>query len=465
MKRFNSRPRRGSTLILTLVFVVMFSALAVAMAGMSGVNVQVAKNQLTADNVRGSAESGQEVVRYWLNGVSFTGTTAPEQRLEMVAATLQNNLAVAGITNILPVLSGSTITITNVPLNSFQGQSFSAVMTMVTDDRLQVDVTGQYRGISRTLRSDYMFSTRADNVFDYGLASKGPMHLTGNLDVTVLDNQILVEFNALIVTSLTSSVALTMEGRSKIDGAVTLTDLTDNAIIGNNAWIGGLKGTNAYQNIFYDDTYVEFPEMQPSQFYAWATNPLTTATPTGGTWDNLVIPPGLNPTFSGGAKLRGVIYIQTPNIVTFGGGTTITGVIVTNGDPSYFPDPDAPDNAILFGSNVNSMGVDELPPEEPQFAGLQDLGGTFIVAPGFRVVFTGTFGILSGAIGCNGFYMSGGSGGIVSGSIINYADNEMYLSGNGNVSFNRSGTEKVPAGFVPQTVLRYDPSSYKEVTL
>jgi len=462
MKRLNSCPRRGSTLILTLVFVVMFSALAVAMAGMSGVNVQVAKNQRTVDNVRGAAESGQEILRYWLSGVSFTGTTSPSQRLAVLHSSLQSNLAAAGVTNIVPILGASTITIPSVPLDSYQ--TFSAVLTKISDTELQVDVTGNYRGITRTLRSTYLFSTRAHNIFDYGLGSKGPMHLAGNLDVTVLDNQLLVESNALIVTSLASSIALTMEGRSKIGGTVTLTDLTDNAIIGNNAWIGGLKGQYAYQNVFYDDTYVEFPEMQPSEFYPWATNTLTTATPNGGTWDNVIVPPGLNPTFSGGPHLRGVVYIQTPNIVTFGGGTMITGVIVTNGPPWHNPDPSAPDALITFGSNVDSRGVDQLP-AEPQFAGLQQKTGTFIVAPGFRVVFTGTFGTLSGAIAANGFYMSGGSGGVVNGSIINYADNEMYLSGNGNVYFNRSGTAEVPAGFVPQTVMRYDPTSYAEVPL
>jgi hypothetical protein len=85
------------------------------------------------------------------------------------------------------------------------------------------------------------------------------------------------------------------------------------------------------------------------------------------------------------------------------------------------------------------------------------------VAPGFRVVMSGGFGVISGAIGCNGFSMSGGAGGVINGSIINYANNEMYLSGNGDVYFNRSGMYEVPAGFAPQTIMLYNPASYAEL--
>jgi hypothetical protein len=177
------------------------------------------------------------------------------------------------------------------------------------------------------------------------------------------------------------------------------------------------------------------------------------------------IPAGLNPTFGGGATLMGVIYIESPNVVTFGGGTTITGIIVTNGDPTYDPplsDSTAP--RIIFGSNVNGYSTTQLP-LEPQFTGLHEKTGTFALAPGFRVEFTGTFGMISGAIGANGMSVSGGSDGEIHGSLINYADNTMSLSGNGTLTFNRSGLDEIPAGFVPQIVLHYDASSYSEAAL
>ena len=41
----------------------------------------------------------------------------------------------------------------------------------------------------------------------------------------------------------------------------------------------------------------------------------------------------------------------------------------------------------------------------------------------------------------------------------------MELTGNGDLYFNRSGLTEVPAGFVPEVVMRYDPSNYCEVVL
>ena len=48
------RRRHGTALVLSLIFLVMFSAMAVGMATMSSGNVQVAQNQRMLDNTRGS---------------------------------------------------------------------------------------------------------------------------------------------------------------------------------------------------------------------------------------------------------------------------------------------------------------------------------------------------------------------------------------------------------------------------
>lgn len=461
VRNYRCPRRHGSALVLSLIFVVIFSALAAAMAGMSGANVQIAENHRKLDNTRACAESGVEAVRYWMSKVVMGGTTPNDQRFSQLAANLQDVLSVAGIT---PVVTGTTITIADVPLNPSRDQDFSAVLTKIDIDNVRLEVTGRYGSLQQTIRSNFVFGIRAHNVFDYGLASRGPMHLSGSVDVMGV-TRLQVEANAFIV-SPGSTIALTMEGRTMIGGNVTLLDSTKIVdIVGDKAGIGGLRGAAAVDNVKYEDTYCEFPEMHPELFYGYATNVLTTASVTGGTHDNVRIPAGMNPTFTGGANLRGVVYIESPNVVTFGGGTTITGIIVTNGDPTYDPpptDPTAP--TIIFGANVSSFSAGLLPPE-PQFAGLQDQIGTSVLAPGFRVEFTGTFGTLSGAIGANGVKVSGGTGGTINGSIINYSNNTMTMSGNGNLTFNRSGLTEVPAGFVPQLVLHYDPSSYSEVNL
>jgi hypothetical protein len=39
----------------------------------------------------------------------------------------------------------------------------------------------------------------------------------------------------------------------------------------------------------------------------------------------------------------------------------------------------------------------------------------------------------------------------------------MTITGNSDLYFNRTGIDEVPAGFVPEIVLEYDPSSYSEI--
>ena len=178
------------------------------------------------------------------------------------------------------------------------------------------------------------------------------------------------------------------------------------------------------------------------------------------TLENIRIPANTNPNFTGQVTLKGIVYVETPNVVTFTGGADITGIIVGDGDIQ----DNSSVNQIIFRGNVDSHPITELP-EEAQFNGLHDQTGTFVMAPGFHVSFGGSFSTLSGAIASNGIEFFGNAGGTINGSVINYSDEEMTLSGNSDLYFNRSGTSEAPAGFVPEIVLEYDPSSYSEVLI
>lgn len=465
MKRVKYLPhegRQGSALVLSLIFLVVFSAMAIAMAGMSGSNVQVAQNQRMLDNTRGCAESGLEVLRYWVSKVEMSGTMPADQRFANLGTVLGIKLSDAGVTNIVPVCDGSMITISNVSLQTSSNQSFTAVFTKIDDSKVRLEVTGHCGPISRTIRTNYTFSTRAHNVFDYGVASKGPISLSGNVDLDGVN--INVESNAYIVSD-SSLLALSIIGNSQIAGHVEIANpLAYVYLQGGHAGIGGVTGAEAtqppYTKIGVGPS--EFPEMHPSDFYHYATNTLspTTNLAANASYDNLLIPAGRNPDFTGHLTLRGVIYVQTPNVVTFSGGVNITGIMVTDGSDT----DDSGTNQIVFLGNVTSYPITQLP-QETKFAGLQAETGTFMIAPGFKARFGGSFGTLSGAIAANGIEFFGNAGGTIDGSILNYSDAAMTLSGNSDLLFNRSGLTEVPAGFVPEIVLRYDPSAYSEVTL
>lgn len=461
MKRARTTQRRiqkGSALILSLMFVAMFFSMAVAVAGMSGANVQIAENHRKMDTARSCAESGLEVLRYWMNKVEISGTTDAEGRFDAVATSLLGEVSTAGATNLVPVYSGSTITISNVSLDSSLGKTFSAVLTKIDNNDIQMDVTGRYKSFSRTIRANYAFGKRANTVFDFGVASKGPVSLAGNVELAGVN--LMVESNAYI-ESENALLALSIIGNSQIAGEVKIVNPYAYVNLqGGKAGIGGETGADAMDHVKIGVGACEFPEMNPNEFVGYATNTLTAEmdTSANASYENLRIPAGMNPSFSGQVNLKGVIFIEAPNVVTFSGGVDITGIIVTNGDDM----DNSGTNRLVFTGNVAGHPVTELP-QTAQFAGLHDDIGTFIMAPGFHVGFGGSFSTLSGAIAANGIQLWGNAGGVINGSIINYSDTQMTLQGNTDLYFNRSGLSDVPAGFVPQLILYYDNSSYTEI--
>ncbi|MBP8910963.1 MAG: pilus assembly PilX N-terminal domain-containing protein [Phycisphaerae bacterium] len=460
VNRITRPQRQGSVLILSLIFIAMFSALAAAFAGMSGANIQIAENHRKVDNARACAESGLEVIRFWMDKVEISSTTPHDQRFAQLTTDLQNKLTNAGVTNLIPTVTSSTLAFSNVPINSSLGQSFSALLTQIDNNDIRVEVTGHYGSFHRTIRSAYRFGTRANTVFDFGVASRGPVSLAGNVELEGVNLQ--VESNAYI-ESPNTLLALSIIGNSHIAGNVKIVNpLAMVHLQGGKAGIGGETGAAAMNHVQIGVTPCEFPEMDPTAFIPYATRVLTSSdsTSANATYENLKIPAGMNPSFSGNVTLKGVVFIEAPNVVTFSGGVDITGIIVTNGDPT----DNSATNRLRFTGNVTGHPITQLP-EDPKFAGLHSQTGTFIMAPGFQVGFGGSFTTLSGAIAANGIELWGNAGGTIHGSIVNYSDAPMVLQGNTDLYFNRSGLEEVPAGFVPQLVLYYDPASYAEGVL
>lgn len=447
--------RQGSALVLSLLFVAVLSAMAVAMATISGTNVQVAENQRKVDLTRSCAESGLEVVRYWMSRVAISGMTPADQRFAQVTARLQEELTDAGITNYIASSTESAVTFSEIPLDSTLGSSFSALLTKIDNDNIRLDITGHYGPCQRIIRTNYTFTTRANTVFDFGVASKGPVSLSGNVELEGVT--IDVESNAYI-ESEESLLALSIIGNSHIAGQVKIVNpLAYVYLQGGKAGVGGVTGEEALQEPYTTIGVppAEFPEMVPSQFADLVT--LTDLDPNMDTSSdavltNIRIPANTNPTFSGRATLQGLIWVETPNVVTFTGSADVTAVIIGNGDPN----DDSGVNQLSFQGDVESTPVTTL-------SGFEDADGTFVMAPGFHVSFGGSFSALSGAIAANGIEFFGNAGGTIQGSIINYSDNEMTLSGNSDLYFNRSGLSEVPAGFVPEIILKYDGSGYSEI--
>ncbi len=450
-KKTDHKKLSGTVLIISMIFVLIFSVLAISMATMSSTNVQVAENQRKANYARTSAESGMQVIRYWLNRIAISGFTPPEQTFSQIASSLQTDLTTNGISNITANYDTFAITIPAVTLNSAQGQSFATTISPLDAETLQVDVVGLYDPIIRVIRTNFNFGIRNETAFDYGVATKGPLQLAGN---TELEGVNIAGESDIYIESDAADDTLSITGSSGIAGNVSFASPIPDIELGPQASIGGESGQDAIDNVSTGVPLTEFPAPNPAYFEQYVQS---TYDPNVTTFDNIRIPAGTNPDFPGGVTLRGIIFIEIPNIVTFTGNTTIIGIIVGNGNI----DDNSATNQIIFQGNVDSYPVNQLPPE-PQFDQVRDETGTFLIAPGFKASFGGSFDTINGAIAASGIEFSGNAGGTIEGSVINYSDEPMTLTGNSDLYFNRSETTKIPAGFVPEIVLKYDPDSYAE---
>ncbi|MHC4571805.1 MAG: pilus assembly PilX N-terminal domain-containing protein [Planctomycetota bacterium] len=455
------KSHKGTALLISMIVLAILSAWAIAINSMSGANLQLADNLKKANSARGSAESGLDILRFWLGRVYMPGDTQPNDRFSSLANFLAADLAVSGISNIPIAVYADHVSIGDggnpVVLHSSAGQYFSAEIQKTGEPNkpLQMDITGSSGAVERTIRVNYRFGTRAHTVFDYGVATKGSLELHGNIAMSGAN----IELDAGVYIECPNDVnnALSIIGNSQVAGDVHITnpDATID-LQGGQAAIGGETAPEAYDHVFTGIPPTEFPVPDPTYFEHYVTNlydPNNVLTE----YENVRIAAGTNPTFST-VTLKGIVFIETPNIVTFSGNTAITGIIVGNGDLS----DNSGTNQIIFLGTVDSNSVDELGPE---FGQLRDETGTFLMAPGFSASFGGNFETLNGAIAANGIQFFGDAGGTIEGSVLNYSDTPMVLDGNTDLYFNRSGTNEMPAGFGPEIILYYVKDSYSEVVL
>jgi len=184
----NKNRRQGAALVIAMMFLAIFSSLALAMLTMSSTNVQVADNHCKANRALESAQSGFEVMNYWLGRVNMPGTVAPGDRFTNLASYVNNDLATVGISVANTYDDGgypAAVSLGNIAINSLLGQSFLASIQKTENlDVLQLDVTGNAGNLTRIIRVNYNFGTREHNVFDYGVASRGPLSLVGNIEMS-----------------------------------------------------------------------------------------------------------------------------------------------------------------------------------------------------------------------------------------------------------------------------------------
>jgi hypothetical protein len=451
--------RKGAVLIVAMIFVVIFAALAVSMAAMSGTNVQIASNQHKVDSALGSASSGLDVERYWLSLVKMPSTTPESKYLSTIITTMQSDLDANGISNIDLKHTGEILPVT---LDSTAGLTFNGQLDIDSayPNILQVITTGGDAQIKRTIKAEFNIEPYKHPIFNYGLATKGPLNYTGNPTTSVASESWEAD---IYVESSNSDTALSVGGNTKFEGNIMVGNPDADVTFGGDVIIGGDHGQEAIDNhVSIGVDPVDFPEPDTARFITYANGITIDSTtdlsaPGMNTLVNAKIAAGTNPTFPKGVIIQGILLIDSPNVVTFASNVALQGIIVGLGDWQADPATDRIDVLGNFASGPYPLGA--------QFDEIRSEVGSSIVAPGFAMSFQGNFSTLEGVVAVSGVSFTGNVAAQIKGTIINYSDTPLTIGGNASMTFDRTATTKIPAGFDTLRVLTYNPSSYDEFTL
>ena len=109
-----------------------------------------------------------------------------------------------------------------------------------------------------------------------------------------------------------------------------------------------------------DTSILPVPDITSFQQYVQNIVDEDTQTTGNKTFQNIKILSGTNPTFTGNINLDGIIYVESPNIVSFSGNIVIRGLIVADGDSEF---PYATDS-ISFTGNLSTYDCSYLPAGE-----------------------------------------------------------------------------------------------------
>lgn len=452
------KTRKGAVLVLSLIFVLIFSALAIGMVTLSGTNLQLASNQHEINGALVAAQSGQEVMRYWLTRVRIPSSTAPSDYFSTIVAALQNELIANDISNVQVQTDGSVST---VILDSVTGGSFSAEILADPNQPtvLHSRVTGYSGAASRTISIRYDIHPYEHPIFNFGLATKGPLSFPGNPTINAVSSAWEAD---IFVESASDAIALSVVGNTNFDGDVNIGNPAANVDFQGDVLIAGEQGQAAIDNhVFTGSEAPEFPVPDVAGFEQYATGDIvdsSTDLSKAVTLTNATIKAGTNPSFGGSVTVQGILLIEKPNKVTFTRNVTLMGVIVAEGDVQ---NPEPGTNRIDFCGNFDTQPY----PSDPQFDAIRNEIGASIIGPGFAATFGGNFSTLDGVMAVSGVHFYGNANALIKGTIINYSDSAAVVEGNATLNFDRANSTKVPAGFDLYRELDYVPSSYSEKAL
>jgi hypothetical protein len=489
-----TRNRRGITAVLAMLYMTLFSTLALGFYASVTTAVAVASNEQQSSRALLAAESGMAFIKYHLATLSVPANTPQDQLFTTVysqvksklegSATMQVQLPdktwVAGQVVMNTAQDTVTIPHTSAIRCNSTGTKFRIVLTkQAGGQQIRVKVSGIFDNgtkivtAGRATQLDYAVAKDAAKIFNYGVASKSAIGMSGN--VTVQGAPGNESFGSILSATTSTNTPLTMSGNAKISGDASFVLSNPTLSLGSACTIAGYKPAN---ELFDDHIHtnvgnVPFPLIDTAVFmpYVPATTAtgaqvINTATPSGTYFKNIRIKAGANPSFAAGTTIEGVVVVESPNKVKFSGQVNLTGCIVSE-TPNPTTDPNnasysLTSNTVEFAGGVDYQPINMLPATTDFPPELRALTGTMVLMPGFDVAFGGNFETIEGSIIASKISFSGTAGGTIVGSVINLRDSSLSIAGNSTITIQSVGTSNYPAGVFFGSHYAPLPSTYVE---
>jgi hypothetical protein len=461
-----------------MLYLIIFSALALGFYTQSTLSVQVSSSERRLNESQAAAESGLQYMRYWLSTLDVPGDKPKDKVLEEVYQELAGQLETTGslrnpVTGVDQLLGWYALNPKPpAPQNPYAisvpaapgfiwlqkgGPGFRAIITE-SNRQLTVRVIGQAGGstIAKAIEVKFDVTRHTSDSLKFGVASKGTVTIDVNaklLGVNSLDGNMLI--------TATTNPALTMGSNTAVSGEISFTQANPLMSVASSASIYGTTAPGIWgPHVLKAQTAPEFPQINTEDFLPFVLKADGTKNYyTGGTvLKNVVLKANQTYNFSGGETFQGVLYIETPCIVNFSGGVNLQGVMVAQTPTTG----SILTNQINISGNCTFQGVETLPATADFPPELRAMTGSQMILPKFKFTCTGNFTSMGGSIAADQISFDGSSSGTIKGSLINLSGNPVLLSGK-TLTIDHTSVNKYPAGILFGHHYSPKPGSYMEV--
>lgn len=457
------RHRRGMTSLLAMLYLVLFGTLSIGFYAATVTQSQIVSNDERTALAQMASESGMDFMRYQLGRVTINPLTPPEDVLpelyEDLRLLLEDTYNLAGQRI---ALVGNTIQIPEnggtIRLNGSGNSRFRATITdWAGEVVVKIDGVNGTTQASRAITMDFTRASHPGRVFEYAVASKGQVTVRKG-SVTSVDG--VDPSIAKLMSAMPVDPAITISG-GEVGGDLDV--VAPNVPVHNGGTVsitGGTVGGSSIPSVIISDHTFQVPEPQfpvinTDLYRPYATNLYVN---NAKVQQNIRIPRGTNPRFNGGDTVQGIMYVESPNTVTFRGDFDLQGFIVFEnvGDSSV--------NILDMRGSVTQAPL----PSGTQFDPLRATSGVAVLGPTVGMKMSGaSSSYLRGNVIVGSFlYQGSADTQIDKGTIMTYdqTPNAAIFDGKG-IKFTAVGSGNMPAiGTTYNTYYSPDPTSYQEVS-